>query len=314
MNWLKRLTGKKLLVTGARGFLGSQLLTRLNSVVDTELHASSRRRVQWDLQRGVTWHLAELTDQDVTRQLFSKVKPDVVFHLAGAANGRHELDLVWTTLQNDLATAVNVLVSATESGCERVILTGSLDEPLTANEAPASPYAAAKLSSNLYARMCHQAFRTPVVVVRPFMTYGPGQRANKFVPYVTRCFLQDECPRVSNGSRGVDWVYVADLVEGIIAAAAAPGIEGQIIDLGSGQLLTVRQVLGMIRSLCGSRLDAKIGDLPERCGESVRAADTQKARDLLGWSACTSIECGLKMTIDWHRQQLKVVPASPQIT
>ncbi len=105
---------------------------------------------------------------------------------------------------------------------------------------PQSPYAAAKWAGAGYGRMYHDLFCAPVVILRPFMTYGPGQAVAKLIPSVTLALLRGERPKVSAGTVGADWVYIADVVEGFIAAATAPGIEGETIDLGTGTLVPIR--------------------------------------------------------------------------
>src|SRR5437764_810167 len=79
--------------------------------------------------------------------------------------------------------------------------------------------------------MFHQVYRTPVVAVRPFMTYGPGQRAHKLIPYVTQALLRGEAPKLSSGTRPVDWIYVDDVIDGVLTAARARGVEGSTLDV-----------------------------------------------------------------------------------
>ena len=99
-----------------------------------------------------------------------------------------------------------------------------------------SPYAAAKWAAAGYGRMFHSLYDTPVVILRPFMTYGPGQASTKLIPAVTLALLRASGPRLSSGRHRSDWVYISDVIEGFVAAATVPGIEGKTIDLGSGTL------------------------------------------------------------------------------
>jgi len=185
-----RFDGERVLVTGASGFIGSHLC-RVLGQQGAEIHATSRRPRPAP-PGSVHWYEADLTDIESSRALLRSVKPDVIFHLAGRVTAAPTLDLVLPTFHSLVGGAVNLLVAATETGCRRFILPGSVNEPAydAAEPMPSSPYAAAKSAASAYARMFHGVFGAPVVVARLFVTYGPGQQASKLVPYVTRCLLR----------------------------------------------------------------------------------------------------------------------------
>src|SRR5262249_3976919 len=144
-----------------------------------------------------------------------------------------------------LTSTVNVLVMAAETGCGRVVLAGSLTEPVlrTGDESPMSPYAAAKWAGSTYGRMFHKLYGTPVVVLRPFMAYGPAQAQGKLIPSVIRALLKGEAPKLSSGRVRADWVYIADVVEAFLSSATIPNIEGASFDIGTGRLTSMRTVV-----------------------------------------------------------------------
>lgn len=228
------MEGIKTLVTGGRGFIGQHLCCRLCDE-GYEVHATSRQQHP-TCGSGPTWHHADMANLNVTRHIFATVRPDVVFHLAGAVGASPDIALVLPTFHSLLTSTINVLVAAMEVGCRRIVLTGSFTEPVPSEEiaVPQSPYAAAKWAGAGYGRMFHSLFKAPVVILRPFMTYGPGQAVTKLIPSVTLALLRGERPKLSSGKRCADWVYISDVVEGFVTAATAPGIEGETIDLGSG--------------------------------------------------------------------------------
>jgi nucleoside-diphosphate-sugar epimerase len=205
-----------------------------------------------------------------------------------------------------LGSTLNVLVAATTNGCQRIITTGSLTEPLPGDREPipTSPYAAAKWSSTACARMFHALYQTPVVVVRPFMTYGPGQHESKVVPYVINSLLNGEAPSLASGGWSADWVFVDDVIDGFILAATRPGIDGHVIDLGSGELTSIGDVVKSIVERIDPPVEPQFGVLPDRPGEQRRVADTEFACETLGWSANTSLDDGLAATVRWHHAQL----------
>jgi len=215
--------------------------------------------------------------------------------------GSRELDLVLPSLQGELVPMVNVMTAVARRGAVRLVLAASLEEPVTAPAVPSSPYAAAKWAGTGFARMFHRLYGTAVVITRPFMTYGPGQRTDKLVPYVIQSLLRGEAPKLSSGHRLVDWIYVDDLVRGLLLAGDRPGIEGEELDLGSGQLVSVRQVVEQLVRATGSTVAVKFGAVPDRPFEVERRADTATTRTRLGWQAEISLEDGLQRTVDWYR-------------
>jgi nucleoside-diphosphate-sugar epimerase len=225
--------------------------------------------------------------------------------LASDSRGGQEPELVLPTFRNDLQSAVNMLLAVREFGCERLILLGSLEEPTLEMNIPASPYAAAKLAVTAYAQMFHAVYGVPVVMLRTFMSYGPGQKPFKLIPYVVNTLLRGERPLVTSGQRMVDWVYIDDVVEGILRAMLCPDIEGARIDLGSGTLASVRSVVDRIDKIVDGPVSPKFGAIPERLFESERVADLGLARQLLDWEPRTDLNTGLKATIEFYRRALE---------
>jgi nucleoside-diphosphate-sugar epimerase len=150
--------------------------------------------------------------------------------------------------------------------------------------------------------MFHRLFDVPVVIARVFMTYGPGQQNyQKLIPYVTLSFLRGEAPRLTSGQRLVDWIYVEDVVEGFLAMACVQGINGQTVDLGTGKLVSVRDVVSHIRRTVGTDLKPEFNALPDRAQEEVRAARVDHSMKQLGWKARTPLNEGLRRTVAWLR-------------
>src|SRR5262249_8063133 len=159
-------------------------------------------------------------DIDTVRAIITATQPDSIVHLASFVSGSRALDAVLPALHSNGVAAVNLLVAATEAGCRRIVLAGSLEEPQPGEPfgAPGSPYAAAKLTASAYARMFYELYQTPVVVARLFMVYGPAQPdLRKLIPYITLALLRNEPIQLSSGVRPVDWIYVDDIVAGLIA-------------------------------------------------------------------------------------------------
>jgi UDP-glucose 4-epimerase len=301
-----RLSGQKVLVTGASGFLGSHLCRRLREY-GAEVHAVSRsfRSTQ---AGSPHWWQADMAEPVTVGRLLRVIRPEVIFHLSGLSTASPHLELVWPTLNSLLISTVNLLTAVAETGCDRLVLLASLTEPqpAPAEEAiPGSPYAAAKWASSAYGRMFHRLYGTPAVIVRPFMTYGPGQDTGKLIPYVILSLLKEEAPKLSSGRWRADWIYVDDVIDGLLAAARSPDLEGCTVDLGSGVLMSVHTVVQYLVALTGSQISPLFGALPDRPSEPVRTADTAYASAKLGWKATIPLQEGLKRTVDWYALQLR---------
>lgn len=293
-------TGRKVLVTGGSGFLGSHLCRRLCEL-GAEVHATSRiPRPTRD--SGPIWWQSDLVSIDEARVLLSKHRPEVIYHFAGSVGASPDRGLVLPTFQSLLVTTINLLMLGTELNCRRIILAGSLTEPRPQDlyPTPSSPYSAAKWAASGYGRMFHSLYGTPVVVLIPFMTYGPGQNPQKLVPSVILSLLKGEAPRLTTGRWEADWVYVDDVVQGFIAAGEAADIEGKTFDLGSGSKTSVRAIVDILVQQMGVHVKPAFGVLPDRPIEPIRVADSQHARQGLRWEAATMLEKGLRQTIDWY--------------
>jgi UDP-glucose 4-epimerase len=300
---LSELSRQRVLITGATGFLGSNLCRALLPH-GADVHATSRQ-AQPSAGKGPTWWQTELADIDATRQLLAAIRPDVIFHLSGAVGASPELARVVPTYQSLLTATVNMLVAATEIGCRRLILTGSLTEPIAGGgeATPRSPYAAAKWAGSAYARMCQATYGTPAVIVRPFMTYGPGQHGSKLIPSVILALARGEAPRLASGRTRADWVYVADVIDGLVAAATLPGIEGETFDLGSGRLVSIRAIVERLGAMIDPGIPPLFGALADRAGENEAIANTAATLARLGWQATTPLEMGLAQTVSWFRER-----------
>ncbi len=282
-------------VTGATGFLGSRLVPRLVGRGVT-VTCTTRNADPLPID-GVRWRRCDLTNAMSVADIFDEIRPGVVFHLASHVSGLREPENVQPTFAGNLTAAVNVLLAALRAGSQRVVLAGSYEEPAPGS-APRSPYAAAKAGATAYAQMFWSLYGLSTVVLRPAMIYGPGQTdTSKLIPYVARCFLADESPTLGSGRRPIDWVYVDDVVSAFEMAATVSGADGEVIDIGSGDLHTIAVVVSVLRAVTGASADAHYGGLPDRPAEQVLAANTTRAEHILGWRASTSLEEGLMRTV-----------------
>lgn len=181
---------------------------------------------------------------------------------------------------------------------------GSMPAPQSESfrEAPASPYAAAKVSATHFLQMLYRAENFPAVILRIFIAYGPGQKVERLIPYAINQSLLAETIEVSSGAQIRDFCYITDVVDAIFACFFAMEARGLVINIGSGAQYSVKQVVEKIVSLVGSGLP-KFGNIPMRDGEPIaRVADISLARRVLNWGPRISLDEGLKLTIEAHQK------------
>jgi nucleoside-diphosphate-sugar epimerase len=292
--------GTRVLVTGASGFLGRAAIHTL-SLSGAEVHALARGASP--AGTDVTWWQADLSSGAGVDAAFRGARPQVVWHLAGLADGRPTESLTLPTIQHNITGTANALIAARKYECRRFLYCSSMEEPDRGDGIPYSPYGASKFAAGLYAQLYHRAFGLETVLLRPYLVYGPGQSAGKVIPFVIRSLLGGTSPRLTSCSREVDAVFVDDVIRGFAAASFAPGIAGMKIDLGSGTLVTLREIIDSIAKHVGGSALPLYGALPDRPHETAQAADLAPARSLLGWHPRVPLVEGLRITVSHFRAE-----------
>jgi UDP-glucose 4-epimerase len=295
---------KKVLITGGRGFIGTHLCNLIASR-GGEVHATSRK-IKTQVEDGIyIWNI-DLINTRKVEELVKSIKPDLIIHLASIVKGSRDLNFVLPMLRNNLLTTVNILTAARKTECRKVILTGSMEEPILGSDAiPNSPYSVAKWATTAYGRMFHSLYDLPVVILRVFMVYGPGQLDfTKLIPYTIRETFSGKRPEISSGKRKVDWIYVKDVVDGYAAAALADKVDGAIIDIGSGERVSIKKIVTSITKMINPEIKPKFGAISDRKNEYSRIANTEKTSNLINWSPKMSLPRGLKSTVDWFSNKI----------
>ena len=292
------IKGRNILVVGASGFLGRPLTNRL-AAAGAKICAVCRNPPEAGAQ-NIFWSQGDATDLNYVNQMFSSFRPAVVFHLTSDSQGGRALTLIPSSLRNDVIATTNVLHAAASADAkvERFVMTGSFEEPDGAEPTPVSPYAAAKWAASGYGRMFRRHYGLDVRIVRPMMTFGPGQKEFKLVPSTILSLLRDQPANIGSGSRLVDWVYIDDVVEGLIAAASVRDLP-TAVDLGSGVLVSVADMAREISRQLGREHLLRIRD-GARGEEMVRVGDVDKARRLLGFTATTSLPEGVARAVMFY--------------
>ncbi|HIE38253.1 MAG TPA: NAD(P)-dependent oxidoreductase, partial [Anaerolineae bacterium] len=278
---------RRTLITGATGFIGHCLARRL---VETgaEVWAGvfpgePPERVE-GLPEEVRRIPLDVRDGESVDRAVARCKPEVVFHLA--AVGVTDPGVTpFAALAVNVVGTIHLLESLQKQAIRRIVLVGTCYE-YGAREAPEGLdpfnfYAASKVAAWAFARAYWRAFCLPVVVARPFQVYGPDQPPHTLVPSAIHAALAGEDFPMTPGEQKRDFIYVEDVVEGLLTAATTPSIQGQSLDLGTGQVHSVRRVVERIWEITGARGRILPGALAYRPGEVMPlAADADRTARL----------------------------------
>jgi UDP-glucose 4-epimerase len=303
------LSPRRYLVTGGRGFIGRHLLSRLTAL-GGEVHATARSSTP-PTDPGVRWWRVDLADAAATEALVTRVRPDVVLHLASRADGTRRLDAVLPILTDTLLTTVSVLAAAARLPRCKVVAAGSVED---GGHRPGvhSPYAASKAAAATYATLFHGLWQLDVTVLRLAMVYGPDDpNAHRLIPSVVAAFREGCRPAVSSGVRRIDWVYVDDVVDAFLAAAdtADDAAEhGDVFDIGSGTLVSIRDTVRLVAAAMGTATAPAFGALADRPQEHDLCADPKPALAALGWRPRVGLAQGIARTVAAH--PTPVLPAA----
>ena len=315
MDW----KNKRVLVTGAGGFIGSHLVERLVSLgarTSAFVRYSSAGSWGWldqsPVKDDVEVVAGDIRDQDSTQRAVEGM--EIVFHLAALIAIPYSYHAPLSYVRTNVEGTLNVLQSAIRNDVSLVVHTSTSEVYGTARSVPIneshplqgqSPYSATKIGADKIAESFNLAFGLPVVTVRPFNTYGPRQSARAVIPTIVTQALANEPIRLGNISPTRDLNYVADTVEGFIKAAESPKAVGEVINLGTGREISIGELAATIVRTLGTDLPV-ISDRervrPEGSEVERLCADANKARKLLGWEPTHTLEEGLSRTIEWIRE------------
>jgi dTDP-glucose 4,6-dehydratase len=314
--------GKKVLVTGAGGFIGSHLSERLveeGASVRAFVHYNGAGTRGWldqsSCQQDIEFIAGDIVDRDMVMEAMDGI--EVVFHLAALIAIPYSYHAPLAYIRTNIEGTLNVLQAARAAGIERLVHTSTSETYGTARYVPIdeghplqgqSPYAASKIGADKLAESFHCSFKVPVVTVRPFNTFGPRQSARAVIPTVISQCLTNKPVTLGNLKPTRDLNFVANTVDGFLLAASAPAAVGRTINLGSGREVSIGDLARIIQQLCG-RSTAVQTDLqrmrPENSEVDRLLASNSLAKTLLGWEPRVSLEDGLQHTIAWMQGNLE---------
>jgi len=308
-----KIKNRKVLLTGGTGFLGHHVVKALlDRKADVTLLIQPNEKT-WRLdviKSNVNIIKASLANREETRIAVQNVQPEVIIHFAGWMERQRDVAILDDMYEHHVASTVNLILAADPGVTKLILNTGTSEEygeqadPFveTLPIDPVSPYSASKGAATLMSTYLSKAIGLPVVTMRPFITYGPGQVHDTLIPFLIKGVLQKKTVELTEGLQYRDFIFVDDLVSCYLAAIEkAESIKfPHVFNVGTGRKTRVRDVIETISDLTNGQDYLKIGARPMRPGEpESMVANIQKAEEVLEWIPRVSLREGLEKTIDW---------------
>lgn len=321
-----RFEGKTVVVTGAGGFIGSHLVEHLigsGAKVRAMLRYTSRSQrgsldlLPPELLDQVSITMGDVRDFDAVREIARGA--DAIFHLAALIGIPYSYEHPQEVIDTNIIGTSNVLLAAREAGTlERIVLTSTSEVYGSAIRVPMdeehplhaqSPYSATKIAGDALGLSFHRSFGLPVTIVRPFNAYGPRQSARAVIPTIISQAVAGQPLRLGTLDTTRDFTYVADTARGFAAVAAADAAVGEVINVGSGEEVSIREIVRKVGAITGRELIVE-GDVqrmrPAKSEVSRLLSDSTKASQLAGWQPEVSLDEGLRHTTEWISKHLEL--------
>jgi len=311
---------KKVLVTGAGGFIGSHLVEKLvQKGHEVKVFVRYNARGSWGWLEGsectdnIEVVSGDIRDADIVRHAVRGV--DTVFHLAALIGIPYSYVSPEAYVETNIKGSLNIFQAAKDFGVKKVIHTSTSEIYGTAEFVPIhekhpvnpqSPYAASKSAADSLSLSFFRSFDLPVVVVRPFNTYGPRQSARAIIPtIITQILGGNKRIRLGSLTPTRDFTYVEDTVNGFMRAGETGMGTGEIINLGNNSEISIGDLACLISQLMGVKitiLEDNKRKRPVKSEVDRLMADNSKARRILKWTPTHNLEQGLKKTIAWFKE------------
>jgi len=314
---------KKILVTGAGGFIGSHLVEQL--VIDGY---DVRAFVHYNSLGN--WHNLEKLPQDIRDNIEvvagdivdpffvdNAVKScEIVFHLAALIGIPYSYIAPEAYISTNIGGTLNVLQACRRYNISRLVHTSTSETYGSAQYIPIdekhplvgqSPYSASKIGADKLVESFWRSFALPACIIRPFNTYGPRQSARAFIPTIIAQALSGDVVRLGNLDPVRDITFVKDTVRGLVAGAKSEKCIGTVCNLGVGKGLSIGEFVSRIGVLLGKDLKVKTDPQrvrPSNSEVSRLISDNSKIKELAGWEPCVSLDGGLQQTINYIRENL----------
>lgn len=308
----------KILITGATGFVGSNLARTLLHQ-DKEISILIRKesnlwRIQ-DILSELDVHQIDMGNVEDINETIKKIKPEIVFHLATYGGYPFQQD-VRSTIINNILYGVNLMQSLeTCDKLKRFINIGSSSEygskskPMKEADIaePITPYGIAKLAQTLYASYFFKSHLLPTVTLRLFSVYGPYEEPGRLIYDIMTALIRKQPLNLSSSSPRRDFIFIDDVISALLKAAEMPNVEGEIFNVGNGVDYSVKDVVDIASDVTNTKLEIKWGSEEKRRSFDTNSswiADIRKSDQLLKWKPGISFKEGLFKTYQWYTNNI----------
>lgn len=310
------IKGKNILITGGTGFIGSHLaemLARQGNTVTCFDRYNINNNWGWleesELSKDINVILGDIRDFDSVHD--ATAGQDIIFHLAALIGIPYSYKSPLAYIRTNIEGTYNILESSKLRQIEKIIITSTSETYGTAQTVPISeshplvgqsPYSASKISADQLALSYYLSFDSPVIIARPFNTYGPRQSSRAIIPTIFSQLMLGEELSLGNLSPTRDLTYVADTCKGFIELANHPKLDGEVVNIGSNKEISIRDLADLIQTIVGKEL--KVSESKERFrpGKSEvdrLLCDNTKICKLTSWKPEVELRVGLKNVYEW---------------
>ena len=318
------IKGKKTLVTGAGGFIGSHLteaLVRMGSNVKVFVRYNSRgdlgllERLPGEIKQEIEVFAGDLKDPEALRRPAKGC--ELVFHLGSLIAIPYSYINPMDFVQTNIVGTANLLNACIGNNVEKMVHTSTSEVYGTAIYCPMdekhplqaqSPYSATKIAADKMAESYHRSFGLPVAIARPFNTYGPWQSARAIIPtIILQALGGDNKIMLGSVHPTRDLTFVEDTVNGLIEVAKSQHSIGEVVNIGSGQEISIEDLVQTILAIIGVEVEIHRDERrvrPEKSEVERLLCDNAKAKKLLGWEPRIKLKEGLRRTIDWFQSHV----------
>jgi len=316
--------GKNVLITGGAGFIGSHLteaLVRAGARVRVFVRYTSSREigllkeVEREILSELDIYLGDLRDiQSVKNAVKGQ---QIIFHLGALIGVPYSFVHPHEVVINNVKATLNILEAVRDLNIEKIVITSTSEvygtaefSPITEKHPlkPQSPYSASKIASDSVAMSYYYAYEMPITILRPFNTFGPRQSLRAVIPtIISQAILKGEV-ELGRIDTQRDFTFVSDTVRGFMLTGLAENSNGKTINIGTGKTRTIKEVVELVGSILDKELKIKVSEKRFRPGKSeveLLVASFNQAKDILGWFPLTSFQKGLRLTVEYIKNNIE---------
>ncbi len=303
--------GERVLVTGAAGFLAQHLIPELlgSGAIVTGI-SLEKNPSQIPRAKNFSYISLDLKDKISLKEEIKNIKPQKVFHLAAYPDKEAVFENTDECVQNNIQGTLNLIHALSNINYDSFVHIGSYKEysgsktPFRETDAlfPISSYAISKACAEMFCIAYHQIYGLPLIMLRFPTIYGPKQPDQNLIPCLIKSCLSNSKLKLTKGQQKRELIYISDIIDAMLKASSSKNAHGQIINIGTNQEHTIREIVNLIINLTNSKIKPEWGAIPYRKNEiwSMKG-DNKKAMKLLSWKPKISLRQGMVKTISYYK-------------